>query len=638
MASSTSHDDLSRTEAWYRTTFEHAAVGIAHVALNGRFMAVNDRFCAIVAHSREALLHGGFQRITHPADLAQDEANVAALLAGRIEYYVMEKRYVRGDGSTVWVELTVGLARAPSGSPDHFVSIVQDISSRKALEAARAEAAREREAALQRLRESEAQARHTATVLEEVIETIPDPIWTKDPQVRWTLLNSAAAALIGQPRQALQGRRWSDVSSAPSIHEAEREDMRVLRGGERIEMEKAFFDASHGETRHFISVKIPMRASDGRITGMLGVARDITERRAAREQLRIAAVAFEAQEGLTIADASMTMLRVNKALCDLTGYCQEELAGCHVSTLIPDEPKVLAHAAGMEAIEHDGHWQGEVWSRRKDGTRFQAWISVTTVKEDSGAATHYVVSLTDISQRKRSEAELLQSQLDLSRLTQRLMEQEQATTRHLAQLLHDGLGQTISALQLQLDALDAAGMLQHLPASLLPRAAAVRELARQATAEVRSALVELRPALLEDEGLVAALIHHLDRLGHDAKAVTLTMTAAPGLQSLRWARDVEYAFFMVAREALSNALLHSEARRIECSLGGAAHWLRLLVRDDGTGMPDEPRRPGHLGIVGMRERAFAINARFEVKGRPGKGTCIELEWEQEDDDADLSGG
>jgi PAS domain S-box-containing protein len=136
MAASSSHDDLSGTEAWYRATFEHAAVGIAHLALDGRFLTVNARFCAITGYPRDVLLSSSFQRITHPADLAQDEHNVAELLAGRIEHYALEKRYLHADGSTVWVHLTVGLVRRDDGAPDHFISVIDDITARKVAEQA----------------------------------------------------------------------------------------------------------------------------------------------------------------------------------------------------------------------------------------------------------------------------------------------------------------------------------------------------------------------------------------------------------------------------------------------------------------------------------------------------------------------
>lgn len=120
----------------FAATFDQAAVGIAHVAPDGRFMRVNDRFCAIVGHDRATLIAGGFQQITHPDDLNDDLDNAAALAAGEISHYAMEKRYRRGDGSLVWVNLTVSLVRHADGTPDFFVSVIEDISSRRAAEEA----------------------------------------------------------------------------------------------------------------------------------------------------------------------------------------------------------------------------------------------------------------------------------------------------------------------------------------------------------------------------------------------------------------------------------------------------------------------------------------------------------------------
>jgi diguanylate cyclase (GGDEF)-like protein/PAS domain S-box-containing protein len=118
----------------FAATFDQAAVGIAHVAPDGRFLLVNDRFCEIAGHGRAAMLAGGFQQITHPDDLDIDLENVAELLAGRRTHYSMEKRYIRADGSAVWINLTGSLVRHADGSPDFFVAVIEDISARKSAE------------------------------------------------------------------------------------------------------------------------------------------------------------------------------------------------------------------------------------------------------------------------------------------------------------------------------------------------------------------------------------------------------------------------------------------------------------------------------------------------------------------------
>jgi len=120
----------------FSATFEQAAVGIAHVSPDGRFLLVNDRFCAIAGRDRANLIEGGFQQITHPEDIEADLDNAAALIRGEISQYSMEKRYIRKDDSLVWVNLTVSLVRRADGSPDFFVSVIEDISSRREAEQA----------------------------------------------------------------------------------------------------------------------------------------------------------------------------------------------------------------------------------------------------------------------------------------------------------------------------------------------------------------------------------------------------------------------------------------------------------------------------------------------------------------------
>ena len=121
-----------RTEQIFRATFENAAVGIAHVAPDGRWLRVNDELCRIVGYSREELEGLKFGDITHPDDLERDWNQAQALLKGEIATYTLEKRCVRKDGSLVWACLTVSLVR--DAGPEHFVSIIEDISDRKRTE------------------------------------------------------------------------------------------------------------------------------------------------------------------------------------------------------------------------------------------------------------------------------------------------------------------------------------------------------------------------------------------------------------------------------------------------------------------------------------------------------------------------
>lgn len=127
---------LRESEARFRATFEQASVGIAHVAPDGSFLRVNQKFCEIVGYSREELLERGFPDITSPADLKVNVEAANRLMKGQTAAFVTEKRYIRKDGSTVWVNLASSLVRDNTGKPDWLVSVIQDITKRKHTEEA----------------------------------------------------------------------------------------------------------------------------------------------------------------------------------------------------------------------------------------------------------------------------------------------------------------------------------------------------------------------------------------------------------------------------------------------------------------------------------------------------------------------
>lgn len=125
---------LRDSESRFRGMFENAAVGVALVGRDGRWLEVNQRLCDIVGYSRDELLAETFQNITHPDDLAADLDGVRSLLSGEKESYALDKRYIRKDGGIVWIGLTVALQRDAAGAPNYFISIIRDITRRRAAE------------------------------------------------------------------------------------------------------------------------------------------------------------------------------------------------------------------------------------------------------------------------------------------------------------------------------------------------------------------------------------------------------------------------------------------------------------------------------------------------------------------------
>ena len=146
----------------------------------------------------------------------------------------------------------------------------------------------------------------------------------------------------------------------------------------------------------------------GEFVNLLGVTRDISDRKRAELDLRIAAAAFESQDGMIVTDADRVILRVNSAFTQITGYSAEEAIGQNPRMLRSDRHDESFYAAMWEAIERTGAWHGEIWHQRKSGDVYPEQLTITAVKTAVGQITHYVATLRDITERKPLEEEVQQ--------------------------------------------------------------------------------------------------------------------------------------------------------------------------------------------------------------------------------------
>ena len=148
----------------------------------------------------------------------------------------------------------------------------------------------------------------------------------------------------------------------------------------------------------------PMTGADSKYYGRVWYFRDITERKQAEQELRIAATAFEVQESIIITDAHKVILRVNQSFTRLTGYSAEEAIGQTPALIKSDMQDAGFYRQMWEALNRDHTWQGEIWNRRKNGEVHPDWLTITAVTSAEGEVTHYVSTYADLSQYKKDEA------------------------------------------------------------------------------------------------------------------------------------------------------------------------------------------------------------------------------------------
>lgn len=144
----------------------------------------------------------------------------------------------------------------------------------------------------------------------------------------------------------------------------------------------------------------------GTLIGYLGIAADITRQRTLEQDLRIAAMAFDSQAAILVTDANLQIVRVNQAFTTLTGYSAAEAIGQKPSLLKSGRQEAGFYRQMWHSLDRTGHWQGEIWNRRKSGSIYPEWLTITTVRNEEGAISHYVSTFSDITELKRVESEV----------------------------------------------------------------------------------------------------------------------------------------------------------------------------------------------------------------------------------------
>jgi PAS domain S-box-containing protein len=257
---------LRQSEELYRSTFQSAGVGVAHVSPEGRWLRVNRKLCDIVGYSEPELLDLTFQQITHPDDLPSDLVQTEKLLNGTLDMFAMEKRYIRKDGSHVWINLTVSCMRDATGKPDHFISVIEDINARKDAENA--------------LRESEQRYR-------TVTDAAPLMVWMSGTDKLCYYFNKGWLDFVGRTLEREAGNGW-----AMNVHPDDFDRCLQTYSSSfdaRLPFEMEYRLRHHtGQYRWIFDRGLPRYAPDGTFEGYVGGCLDIHDRKEAAEKVRLA--------------------------------------------------------------------------------------------------------------------------------------------------------------------------------------------------------------------------------------------------------------------------------------------------------------------------------------------------------------
>ncbi len=379
---------LRESEERFRSTFEQLTVGIAHTALSGHWLRVNQKLCDILGYTADELREHTWQEMTHPDDLEADVSQAGQAVAGERESYAMEKRFIRKDGTAVWTHMTASLVRDRMGKAQYGVAVIADISARKQIEAA--------------LRESEARFR-------AMNESSPLGIFLTNPDGECVYTNIQYQTLTGLSFEEALGNGWSTA-----IHLEDRD--RVFNEWYQAAEQQALYESVHRYRRKdgrivWASVKASAARDGDTLLGYVGTVEDVTRRREAEEALRES----EARLRTVVSSVPIILFVIDREgrYTFSVGQGLEAIGvqpGERIGQLLYD---VYAHRP--DVIEHfqralNGEPQVYEMTLAPDKTYE---IRLAPLNEPGGQVTAVIGVAIDITERKRAEQQ--QMELELQR-------------------------------------------------------------------------------------------------------------------------------------------------------------------------------------------------------------------------------
>jgi len=583
---------LEESRRRFQAVFEYSLDGILLMDDEGRYVDGNPAICELLGCSHDALVKMSVWDVTPLPDRERipellDAFRSAGTLSG--EYTLLCK-----GGATRDVEYR----SVANIQPGLHLGVHTDITDRKRSAAA--------------LRESEERFRFLA-------ESIPHMVWAVSPDGNVDYYNRRLLEYLGVTTEHVQGQRWAETVHPDDRRRALEAWEHAFHVGAEYRIEYRLRNGRTGECRWFIGHALPQRDPEGKVVCWYGTCTDIDERVRMEEELRALNAALEnAVEGIAQLDTQGRYVSVNPAYAGMLGHSAWELIGRDWQTTVCPQDLEKAREAYRQMLE-EGRAELEVLGIRQDRSVF--WKQVVMVKAHDKQRIwmgHYCF-MKDITERKQAE-EALRDYAERSQiLSRRLLEVQEAERRHLARELHDEVGQLLTGLRLLLNPQTDRSAVEY-----RSKAVQAREIVDELLERIRSMSFDLRPAALDELGLLPALLALLE--SYTQRTGVVVNFRHQGLEG-RFEPEVESAAYRIAQEALTNVARHAGVVDVTVRAWSTAETLGLRVEDRGRGF--DPKVTSvtskSAGLSGMRERVLLLNGHLYIESGPSTGTLITAE-------------
>ena len=357
----------------------------------------------------------------HPEDQGAFDAGIADATVAPDGRFDVEYRFRLASGDWLWI-LDRGriVERSVDGKPLRSVGTVTDIST---------------------LKHTQQMLANERGFLKTLVQTIPDLIWLKDPDGVYLTCNPKFERFVGAREADIVGKTDYDFVDRELADFFRRKDREAVAAGTPSMNEESIAYAD-GHRELLQTIKTPMRDGQGRLLGVLGVARDITAQRASEDRLRVLSLTVEqSPASVVVTDLDARIEYVNETFCRVTGYRPEEVIGQNPRLLKTERTSPETYATLWQTLRLGATWTGEFVNKRKDGSIYVELARITPIRQADGRVSHYLAIKEDITERKRVAAELDRHRHHLEELvaerTAQLEAANRAKSTFLANMSHE---------------------------------------------------------------------------------------------------------------------------------------------------------------------------------------------------------
>ncbi len=468
----------------------------------------------------------------------------------------------------------------------------------------------------------EAALKNSQANLAALIENADARIWAIDRQYRLIVANSfylqKVQSAMGQPIHF--GESVLNETFPRAILDEWRGYYDRALGGETFSAE---LPHRYETELHLSEYRFhPIRDEQKQVIGVTVFERDITARKRTESALSLFKTVIEAsQEAIAITDPDGKFIYINPAHERLFGRTLAEAQRMNYRDYYPPESLEILENTVAPALAHGIGWEGELDVFDVHGRRFPLWERADTILDADGKLLFSFGIMHDISERKHAERELEQSRERLHALSQYLQSAREEERTQIAREIHDEFGQALTALKM-----DLAWMEKRLgprQAELTQKVRGMSALVDGTIQTVRRVATELRPGVLDNLGLVAAIEWQADEF-QARTGLKCSLDLPEEISGL--GRDQLTVLFRAFQEALTNVARHAEASEIQVGLHVGPSQISLVIQDNGKGiLESQILDPKSLGLIGIRERIQTSGGSFEIIGQPKNGTTVRIQ-------------